>query len=179
MIVELVSRLSQLAAIRNLAVLVTTNVMTRVIADTGALLQPAIRGQEWDGAFSSRVSLHFDWAPKMSYGSETLSGIVRYADVTNTRGDYRGLACLMIDQVSIFSRSSNSRLIINQTGVHDVCVDRTVQADQLIYASSSYRKRAYDEANDSTHDHSADEYGWTEDNEEMLAEEQLVVGESL
>lgn len=69
MIADVATRLTRLAAMHELVVLVTSNTVTRIRADTGAILRPALGGQAWDRAVATRVALFRDWLPGASQSS--------------------------------------------------------------------------------------------------------------
>lgn len=60
---ELISKLGKMAAINNVAMLVTSQTVTRVRSGAGALLLPAISGTEWDSGIATRLVLFRDWPP--------------------------------------------------------------------------------------------------------------------
>lgn len=58
---DFVSKLGKLASTKNIAVLFTSQTATRIRADTGATLNPAISGTAWDSGISARIVLFRDW----------------------------------------------------------------------------------------------------------------------
>ena len=58
---DLVSKLSKVAVTRNIAILLLNQTNTKVRADTGALLRPAISGPIWEAGISCRIVLFRDW----------------------------------------------------------------------------------------------------------------------
>ena len=99
---SLISALNKLAAVQNIAILVTSQMMTRVSpggAGTRAILVPALSGKEWEMGVASRVVLFRDWAPeelrRSSQGKDAEKigaklGHVRFAGVVKTNGLLEG-----------------------------------------------------------------------------------------
>lgn len=87
---DLMSKLSKLAALNNIAVLVTCQTATRMRAGLGAVLLPALSGTEWDNGISTRLVLFRDWPPPahkdMSDADRQLLGKVRYAGAIKVNG---------------------------------------------------------------------------------------------
>lgn len=61
---ELMTKMARLATINNIAILFTSQTITRLRSGQGALLLPAISGLEWDNGVSTQLVLFRDWAPK-------------------------------------------------------------------------------------------------------------------
>jgi len=87
-IADIATRLSRLAAMHDLVVLVTSNTVTRITADTGAVLRPALGGQAWDSAVANRVALFRDWLPSASQSSPSprYPHAARFAQVVRSDG---------------------------------------------------------------------------------------------
>lgn len=60
---ELISTLTKLAAMHDIALLLTSQTITRIRAGSRALLVPAIVGAEWENGISARLVLFRDWVP--------------------------------------------------------------------------------------------------------------------
>ena len=58
---DLVSQIGRLAATKNIAVLLTNQTITRIRAETGAVLHPALSGSAWDTGISTRIVIFRDW----------------------------------------------------------------------------------------------------------------------
>ena len=58
---DFISKISRLAATRNIAILLTSQMITRVRSETGAVLHPAISGTAWDSSISTRIVVFRDW----------------------------------------------------------------------------------------------------------------------
>lgn len=87
---EVVSRLGQMAAINNVAVVITSQTITRIRSGLGALLLPAISGTEWENGISTQLVLFRDWPPKRSTQisaeeAERWKGL-RYVGVIKVKG---------------------------------------------------------------------------------------------
>ena len=86
---DFISKLSRLAATRNIAVVLTSQTTTRVKSETGAVLCPAITGNTWDTGIGTRIVLFRDWmfqtADTPSSQTVFLPG-TRFAGVTKAKG---------------------------------------------------------------------------------------------
>ncbi len=91
---DFVSKLGKLATTKNIAILLTSQTATRIRADTGATLHPAISGTAWDAGLSARIVLFRDWfyqAAEAS-GNGAYMPEVRFAGVLKAGGvSYEGL----------------------------------------------------------------------------------------
>ena len=58
---DLMVRLSKLAALHNIAVLLISQTATKIRVETGAVLYPAITLKAWDGGITSRIVLFRNW----------------------------------------------------------------------------------------------------------------------
>lgn len=103
---DLISKISRLAATKNIAVLLTSQMTTRIRAETGAVLHPAISGTPWDTGISTRVVIFRDWmfrASETASQGEYMPG-VRFAGVIKAKGvSYEGVgkvATFVIEKVS-------------------------------------------------------------------------------
>lgn len=85
---DFVSKLSKLAAISNIAVLLISQTMTKVKTDSGAVLRPALSSKAWDGGINTRIVLFRNftpWTGENPSQSETMSGL-RYATAVKLAG---------------------------------------------------------------------------------------------
>ena len=92
---DFISKISRLAATWNIAILLTSQMMTRITAETGAVMHPAISGTAWDAGISTRIILFRDWifqaTGTTSSQGEYMPG-VRLAGVMKAKGiSYEGL----------------------------------------------------------------------------------------
>lgn len=85
---DFVTRLGKLAAIQNIAILLTSQTTTKVRAETGAVLYPAITTKAWDVGVNSRIVLFRDWPPstKDDAVQNCQSDAVRFAAVIKAGG---------------------------------------------------------------------------------------------
>lgn len=60
---SLVSTLAKIAAVRDIPVLLTNQVVTRFREESHALLVPAMAGLEWDNGIATRLVVFQDWPP--------------------------------------------------------------------------------------------------------------------
>jgi len=92
---DLISNIGKLAAMKNIAIVLTSQTTTRVRAEKGAILHPAISGTAWDTAINTRIVLFRDWlAPQEVDGSsqEARVQVARFAGVIKTAGvSYGGM----------------------------------------------------------------------------------------
>lgn len=72
---DFISKISRLAATRNIAILLTSQMTTKVRSETGALLHPAISGTAWDTSISTRIVIFRDW-------------VFQATDTTSSQGEY-------------------------------------------------------------------------------------------
>ena len=103
---DFAAKLSKFAAIRNFAVLMTSQTTTKIQNRIEAVLVPAITFKAWDACISSRIVLFRDWPHRDPINSSQPHdlGSVRYATVLKVGGvssDAAGkLVCFRIDTVS-------------------------------------------------------------------------------
>ena len=60
---ELIATLTRVAAMHDIALLITSQTITRIRAASRALLIPALSGAEWENGVSTRLVLFRDWVP--------------------------------------------------------------------------------------------------------------------
>ena len=92
---DLISKLGRLAAIHNLAILLTSQTTTKIRSETGAVLHPAISSTAWDAGIGNRIVLFRDWmfhvTGQPSSQGEYILG-VRFAGVVKAKGvTYEGV----------------------------------------------------------------------------------------
>ena len=91
---DFISKIGKLAVTRNIAILLVSQMTTRIRAETGAVLHPALASTAWDSGISARVVLWRDW---VYHSAENLSQRefipgVRFAGVIKAGGIcYQGL----------------------------------------------------------------------------------------
>lgn len=85
---DVMSSLSKLAAIKKMAILLTSQAATKITAETGAMLHPQLSSSAWESGLSTRIVLFRDWVFRLSegpYNREYISG-VRLAGVQKAAG---------------------------------------------------------------------------------------------
>lgn len=86
---ELISTLTRVAALHDIALLVLCQTITRIRAGSRALLVPAITGAEWDNGVSTRMVLFRDWVPgqgKLSNADAARLQKARFAGILKANG---------------------------------------------------------------------------------------------
>ena len=86
---DFISKLGRLAATKDIAVLLTSQMTTRIRSETGAMLQPAISGNAWETGIGNRIILIRDWlfqtTSSASSQGEYIAG-ARFASVIKAKG---------------------------------------------------------------------------------------------
>lgn len=80
------SSLARLAALENVAVLVTNEVMTKIRGQAQAMLEQSVSGYEWDDAVSTRITLYHDWAHSPDKAEAKQYQSARFIGVNKARG---------------------------------------------------------------------------------------------
>ena len=91
---DVISSLSKLAAMKNMAILLTSQAITKITAETGAMLHPSLGSSAWDNGISTRIVLFRDWAFKTSNEAYNrvyepgvrFAGVLKAAGVSSTGG---------------------------------------------------------------------------------------------
>jgi hypothetical protein len=169
---DLISKLNKLATLHNMAVLITSQTVTRIRSGQSALLMPAISGVEWDQGIATRLVLFRDWPPN---DVVTLGGDkerwkrLRYAGVIKVNGALQGEDG-RFHTVVPFSVESG--------GLQELEMPAEKLTGVISSSPVKARKRSFVEIADSEDEGgSEDEYGWDEEDE--VAAEGLIVDESL
>lgn len=76
---ELISTLARIAAMHDIALLLTCQTITRIRSGSRALLVPAISGAEWENGVSTRLVLFRDWVPGQGKWSDADADNLRKA----------------------------------------------------------------------------------------------------
>jgi len=145
---EVASRLNKLAAVQNIAILVTNQVMTRIKRGEEAIVAPILGGQEWSSAMGARVVVLADFA-----GGGGEKRVVRFAEVVKggSGGGGGGVVGFMV----------------KENGVEELGDLGGESADLVVRTG---RKRGRDEVDGGDEDEDgSSEYGWAEDDEDPLA----------
>ncbi|KAF6224742.1 hypothetical protein HO133_009936 [Letharia lupina] len=158
---DLISKISRLAATKNIAILLTSQTTTRIRSETGAVLHPAISGTGWDTGISTRMVIFRDWvfqaSETASSQGEYIPG-VRLAGVMKAKGiSYEG-----VGKVVMF--------VIEKTRLREITVDQTkirLNGSPVLPATSLKRKRG-EIANSQSGDEDPEsdrEFGWAADDD--------------
>lgn len=104
---DLISKINRLAAMKNIAVLLTSQTTTRIRSETGAMLHPAISGTAWDTGISTRIAIFRDWifqaSEQASSQGEYIPG-VRFVGVMKAKGiSYEGLGKVVMFVIGMVS----------------------------------------------------------------------------
>lgn len=166
---SLISALKKLAALNDMAILVTTGCATRVRPGSGlgALLVPGMGGAEWEAGISNRLVMFRDFKLGSWAQQQQNPESARYVGLQKVGG------------VAFSDQGETGQLVpfvINKTGLQDV-VDKDSTADVPVVtlaasSPSKRRKRPYAEIADATTEEGRDEYGWL--NADEAAAEGLV-----
>ncbi|GAB7348260.1 hypothetical protein MBLNU459_g6250t1 [Dothideomycetes sp. NU459] len=158
------SALKKLAAMNDLAVLVTTGCATRIRQGSGlgAVLVPGLGGGEWEGGVTNRLVVFRDFKSKTcrnprSSNCQTEES-ARYIGLQKINGNLLGddgdighLHAFTIDETGL--REAETDSAETEAAISGLVVSSPINA----------RKRRHDEIADSDEDEIRDEYGWLED----------------
>lgn len=145
---SIVGALQKLAATQDLAVVILTQCATKMQAEHGATLIPAVNATAWDQGISTRLVLFRDWAPD---GAEPRAP--HFVGVQKKNG--KGHSSL--DDVIAFS--------INAGGLVSVDCDSTETSGAL--SSTPAQKRKLADTNWEIPDSQDEDHGW-QDEEQLL-----------
>ncbi|CAK4034843.1 Glyoxylate succinic semialdehyde reductase 2, chloroplastic [Lecanosticta acicola] len=168
---SLVTALNKLAALHNMAVLVTTGCSSRMRSDSGlsAAVGPGIGGSEWEAGIWSRIVTFRDFSGRC-IGVQKAQG--RNITPLDPVGDVRNAIAF-----EITADGSLREHIVDLTSSNPTSSIAAPPPPPIAKKSSSpvvvkvVRKRTYDEIADSDEDEDLDEYGWAEKDDEFLAAE--------
>lgn len=169
---DLISKFNKLATLHDLAILVTSQTVTRIRSGQSALLLPAMSGLEWDQGVATRLVLFRDWPPNdvVNLGGEKERWErLRYAGVIKVNGVLQGEDG-QFHTVVPFS--------VKKGGLQELEMPAEKLTGVISSSPIGAKKRSFVEIADSEEElDSDDEYGWDEEDE--LAAEGLIVDESL
>ena len=162
---DLITAIRKTAALKNLAVLITVQAVTRMRPGAGAVLLPSVNSKEWDAGITTRMVIFQDWAvlPK---GRNDGNGEVRRArHISVTRsgglvaGDEREPGNVVTFEISggIMKESE---------------VEHSHSAHTPIASEGRPLKRTFSQVADSEDEGlgSDDDYGWAEDDQVRYAD---------
>ncbi|KAH8884726.1 P-loop containing nucleoside triphosphate hydrolase protein [Thozetella sp. PMI_491] len=147
---HIVSRLQKLAATRNLAVVILTQCATRMQADRGATLVPAITANVWENGISTRVVLFRDWV----WDGDKSEGL-HFAGIQKLdgKGNYGA-----IEHIAAFS--------IKPAGLVPVSCEPSQSSIAL--SSTPAQKRKLHDASFEVADSDDEDYGWGEEDDNTV-----------
>ncbi|KAK4240908.1 P-loop containing nucleoside triphosphate hydrolase protein [Achaetomium macrosporum] len=143
----IVNGLQKLAATRDLAVVILTQCATKIQAERGATLIPAINTSVWEQGMSTRLVLFRDW---LQDGSQVRG--VHFVGIQKLNG--KGTAAL-IDNLCAFT--------VEETGFVSVDYDNTQPSRTL--TSTPAQKRKVGDTDFEVADSDDEDYGWDDDEE--------------
>ncbi|KAJ4291791.1 hypothetical protein N0V90_009686 [Kalmusia sp. IMI 367209] len=169
---ELISTLTRFAAMHDIALLITSQTITRIRAGSRALLVPAISGTEWENGISTRLVLFRDWVPgqgKWTKADAARLQKVRFAGVLKANG------VVLADDGGV---GSVVPFAVEETGLCDMNVAAIDIAAPAMASEARPNKRRYAEIDDDGGEEpDSDElYDWMEDDE--VAAEGLLIDEA-
>ncbi|KAF1980190.1 P-loop containing nucleoside triphosphate hydrolase protein [Bimuria novae-zelandiae CBS 107.79] len=168
---ELISTLTRVAAMHDIALLVTSQTITRMRAGSRALLVPAISGAEWESGISTRLVLFRDWVPgqgKWSRTDSTRLQKTRFAGVLKVNG------VLLAEEGGV---GNVVPFAVEEAGLRDMDI-AAVDIAAPVVSSEARPKRRFAEIDDEGREElDSDElYDWLEDDE--VAAEGLLINEA-
>ncbi|KAF2180558.1 P-loop containing nucleoside triphosphate hydrolase protein [Zopfia rhizophila CBS 207.26] len=169
---ELISKLCRIAAMHDIALLLTCQTITR-IRGSRALLVPAISSAEWENGISTRLVLFRDWVPGQGKWNDSDADKLKKA---------RFVGVVKANGIAFAEETGVGTVVaftIESTGLCDLNVAAVNIAAPAVHSSQVRPpKRRFTEIADSEgEDPDSDElYGWVEDDE--VAAEGLIVDEA-
>ncbi|KAI0537579.1 P-loop containing nucleoside triphosphate hydrolase protein [Xylaria digitata] len=145
---SLISALQKLSATRDLLIVVLSQCATRMQAENGASITPAINASTWEQGFATRLVLFQDWT---TVDAELCN--IRLVGVQKSNGQV----------------SPNSFGLVFPFGICDgglAGLDlETNQATLALATNSRRQKRKFNEADDEIADSEGEDYGWQDEDE--------------
>lgn len=154
---KFIAKLAKMAALGDFTLLITSQTVTKVRGEGGALLVPAISSSEWESSISTRIALFRDWEPIQRESTEQEHDDlcrIRFASVHKAAG------------VMIADDSSIGHIVpfsINANGIEEITLGSTALPLGPLSSPVKARKRPHAEIADS--EESDEEYGWLEEDE--------------
>ena len=101
---DIVTKIGKLAATRNIAILLASQMTTKIRSDTGASLYPATSGATWDNAIGNRLVIFRDWLSNNQNINKRQQDVdVRFVGVLKAKGVPQGvdkLAAFRVNKVN-------------------------------------------------------------------------------
>lgn len=185
MMSELINKLSKMAGLRNLAVLLICQTSTKLRYGAPAVLLPAVSSNEWDNGISTQLCLFRDFPPAALQYSQRKGrkNAVRYIGVTKAGGTalaehrdaFSSVIPFTIEKVrlskGVSCRSSDTDHM--QHGLNEVSIDPTEHLSAVLSSPARPTKRPREiiEIEDSEAEDlgSDEEFGW-DDEDDIVAE---------
>ncbi|KAF2684500.1 P-loop containing nucleoside triphosphate hydrolase protein [Lentithecium fluviatile CBS 122367] len=166
---ELIATLTRVAALHDIALLVTCLTITRIRAGSRALLVPAISGTEWDSGISTRLVLFRDWVPgqgKVSSIDTARLQKARFAGVLKANG------VVLADEGGV---GNVVPYTVESTGLCDMNIAALDIGAPPVSSQTRPLKRQFAEIDDEESEapDSDELYGWVED--DAVAAEGLLI----
>ncbi|KAF2113353.1 P-loop containing nucleoside triphosphate hydrolase protein [Lophiotrema nucula] len=169
---ELISTLTRVAAMHDIALLLTCQTITRIRGASRALLVPAISGTEWESGVSTRLVLFRDWVPGQGKWNDTDFDILQKA---------RFVGVVKANGVTLTEEGGVGNVVpfaVEASGLRDINIGAVDIAQPAVPSPQARpQKRGFTEIDDSEDENpNSDElYGWVED--DAVAAEGLLVNE--
>ncbi|KAF2275624.1 P-loop containing nucleoside triphosphate hydrolase protein [Westerdykella ornata] len=164
---ELIGMLARVAAMHDIALLITCQTITRIRGSSRALLVPAISTAEWESSISTRLVLFRDWIP--------MQGKLIGVDADRLR-KARFVGVVKVNGVTLADEGGAGSVVpfvIDSAGVRDITVSAAdIAAPAILPSESRPLKRRFTEIEDSDSD---ELYGWVDD--DAVAAEGLLIDE--
>ena len=118
---EFISKMGRLAATSNIAILLTSQMTTKIRSETGAVMHPAISGTAWDTGISTRIVVFRDWIYQATNAARSQGEYVpgvRLAGVIKAKG----ASCEGVGKVVVFviekvnASGRGMKAVLNDTG---------------------------------------------------------------
>lgn len=153
---SLIAALKKLAAMNDMAILVTTGCATRVRpgSNLGAFLVPGLGGPDWEDGINNRLVMFRDF----KLGS--------WAQRQQNPESARYIGLQKVNGTAFSDEGQTGQLVpfvMTMDGLRDIAEDSAADAPVVTLAASSpskQRKRAYAEVAASDDEEDRDEYGW-------------------
>ncbi|KAL6173314.1 hypothetical protein ACJQWK_00872 [Exserohilum turcicum] len=171
---ELISAFTRFAARHDIALLITSQTITRIRGASRALLVPAISGVEWETGISTRLVLFRDWVRHGKPNDKSDADRLQ-------RARFAGL--VKVNGVALAEEGGVGNVVaftIETSGLCDISITANdITAPFLVSAQTRPSKRAFAEIDeDAGEEPNSDElYGWIEDDE--VGTEGLLIDEAL
>ncbi|KAK3062835.1 hypothetical protein LTS18_003267 [Coniosporium uncinatum] len=162
---DLMSKLGKMAALNNIAIVLTCQTVTRLRTGASAILLPALSSLEWDNGISTQLVIFRDWPPSDKVKDARWQR-VRFVGAIKVNGALLG-GDGGVGTVVPFT--------IEKSGLSEINISSAALSVPPLSSPHRSLKRSFDEIADSDGEAvgSDDEYGWA-DEDQMIAAEGLV-----